>query len=867
MEQWHSCKQIAKDAVLLFRLGDFYEAFYDDAALIARELSLTLTQRQGIPMAGVPFHASDGYIDKLVAKGHRVALAEQMGDPKKTKGLVKREIARVVTPGSLITSHLLCETKNNYFASIMQVGQRFGLALIDLTTSEFRVVELASLQELRAECFRFQPAEILTSERFHSQNTHFFNDLKLSYQVLVTATDDWRFDHQVACSSLLNHFRVQSLDGFGLRGSVAAINAAGALLQYLREVLSQPIDHLSTLQPYSTGSYVAIDSNSQRNLELTASLHDGSRKHTLLEVLDATVTPMGGRLLTRWIKQPLLDVVTIGHRQEAIADLIADPTYGNALRQQLEAIRDLERLTMKVQSGYALPRDLVALRQSLLPLPQIKQTLQPFTALLLQQQQALLHTVPEVVDLLTRAIVDEPPLRVGEGTVFRDGYHAGIDELRGLSRDSQSWMAKYQCHLREATGIKSLKVGYTRLFGYYIEVSRGQVEKMPDTFERRQTLANAERYITPELKEYEGKVLTAEEQLGALEVQLFTELLRQLATSAAAIAQSAAALAVVDCLQSLALVAHRQGYTRPLVDTSDQLLIEAGRHPVIENLHLGEKFVPNDTTLNSADQRLMVITGPNMAGKSTFLRQVALIVIMAQIGSFVPAARAQLGVIDKVFTRIGASDDLSRGHSTFMVEMTETANILNNATDRSLVILDEIGRGTSTYDGISIAWAVAEHLLNTPGKKAKTLFATHYWELTELEGRIPGAVNYNIAVRECDDRVIFLRKIVRGGADKSYGIHVGALAGLPQPVLMRARQILAQLEEGASRRGSLEATTLRRLPATRAHRQSDEVQLLLFEPPRSVERALAEALAKLDIDHLTPVQALAKLIELKRKLK
>lgn len=865
MEQWHSCKQMARDALLLFRLGDFYEAFYEDAALIARELSLTLTQRQGIPMAGVPFHASDAYIDKLVAKGYRVALAEQMSDPKKTKGLVKREVSRVVTPGALVTSNLLCDNKNNYFASVMQVGQRFGLAFVDLTTSEFRVTELDQLHALRAECFRFQPAEVLTSERFYAQNATFFNDLKLSYPVLITTTDDWRFDHQVACSYLMNHFQVHSLDGFGLRGAVAAINAAGALLQHLREILSQPVDHLNRLQPYTTANYMAIDAHSQCNLELTRSLHDGSRKTTLLEVLDETVTPMGGRLIARWIKQPLLDVAEIRQRQDAVGELMSNLTVASALKQHLDGIRDLERLNMKVQSGYALPRDLVALRHSLMRLPHIKEALRQISSSLIREHEALIQTVPEVVELLARAITDEPPLRVGEGTLFRSGYHLGIDELRSLNQDSQSWMAQYQHQLREATGIKTLKVGYTRPTGYFIEISRGQVDRVPDTFERRQMLANAERFTTRELKGYETKVLTAEDQLSTLETQLFGELLRQLAVSAAAIAQTASALAVIDCIQSLAQVAHRQGYTKPVVDESDQLVIESGRHPVIENLHLGEKFIPNDTHLNDTE-RLLIITGPNMAGKSTFLRQVALVVIMAQIGSFVPAAKAHVGKIDQVFTRIGASDDLSRGHSTFMVEMTETANILHNATSRSLVILDEIGRGTSTYDGISIAWAVAEYLLTTPEKRAKTLFATHYWELTELEGRVPGAVNYNIAVRECDDRVLFLRKIVRGRADKSYGIHVGALAGLPQPVLMRARQVLTQLEESASRRGKSEAIVLRHLPAARAHPQSQEVQLLLFEPPRPAEKALAEALAQLDVDNMTPVQALAKLVELKGKI-
>lgn len=866
MGQWHACKQLAQSAVLLFRLGDFYEAFYEDAVLLAKELGLTLTQRQGVPMAGVPFHSSDSYIDKLVGKGYRVAVAEQMEDPKKTKGIVKREITRVVTPGSLVTSNLLVDKQNNYFASIIQVGKRYGLALLDLTTADFRVSEFDSLEDLRSECYRFQPAEFLTSQRFQEQHAALFKDLRLTYSFLVTPLDDWHFDHQITYSFLVDHLKVQSLDGFGLRGAVVAINAAGALLHYIQESLSMPIAHICSIQPYSTAQFMALDPTSQRNLELTASLQDGGRKNTLLEILDRTMTPMGGRLIAQWIKQPLLAVDAISSRQDAVEELTVSLQVLEQVRQQLDAVRDLERLIMKVQSGFAQPRDLVALRHSLQPLPGVKSTLQEAKAALLKGQESLIQPLPELVDQLTKALVDEPPLKVGEGAIFRDGYHSGVDELRLLSRDSQSWMARYQAQLRENTGIKTLKVGYTRMFGYYIEVSRGQVSKMPETFERRQTLVSAERYITRELKEYEVKVLTAEEQLGALEKELFNELRLQIARYAQPIRETAAALAVIDCLCALAHTAHLQGYTRPLVDESSLLQIIGGRHPVIENLHLGEKFVPNDTLLNDQDQRLILITGPNMAGKSTYLRQVALITIMAQIGSFVPAEQAHIGLIDKVFTRIGASDDLSRGQSTFMVEMMETANILNNATDRSLVILDEIGRGTSTYDGVSIACAVAEYLLITEGKRAKTLFATHYFELTELEPRIPGAMNYNIAVRECDDRVIFLRKIIRGSADKSYGIHVGALAGLPQPVLMRARQILSQLEEGAKRSGGLESRPSKRLPAVKVGKSS-EVQLLLFEPSPKGERELVEELRLLDLDHLTPVQAHAKLAELKIKLK
>ncbi len=832
MLQWQACKQTAGSAVLLFRMGDFYEAFYDDAALISRELDLTLTRRQEIPMSGVPYHCCETYIDQLVSKGYRVAIAEQTEDPKKVKGLVKREVVRVVTPGTVINSSLLSENSNNFFAAVTRVGSVFSLAALDLTTADFRVIELESEQDLLNELYRLHPTELLTPRKFQEKHPILLEEFKLTYNCLITPYEDWRFEHQSAYDFLVSHFQVHSLDGLGLRGMVSAINAAGALLGYLQEVLYLPIEHVKSIQTYSTAHYMALDRATQRNLELIEPLHrEGSRKNTLLGLLDKTGTPMGGRLLRNWIKRPLLSMEEITKRQDAIQAFLTHSAAIDQLSQLIEGVRDMERLMMRISSGYASPRDLAALRVSFEPLPAIKLLLQKLrsAAPLIQEMEQNLDDLPAMINLIAQAIVDEPPIRVSDGKIFRDGFHRELDELRAISRDSQSWLAAYQIRLRDETGIKTIKVGFNRMSGYYIEVSKGQAERMPEFFQRRQTLTNAERFITPELKDFETKILTAEERIASLENELFNAVRLEVAKYAAPVMRTAQALAAIDCLRALSEAARLHHYTRPIVDNSSLLHIVEGRHPVIEGSGAGEKFIPNDTELDNQDNRLFIITGPNMAGKSTYIRQVALITIMAQMGSFVPAKTAHIGLVDKVFTRIGASDDLSRGQSTFMVEMTETANILNNATARSLVILDEIGRGTSTYDGISIAWAVAEHLLLTEERMAKTLFATHYWELTKLEGKIPGAVNYNIAVHESADHIIFLRKIVRGGTDKSYGIHVARLAGLPSPVIARAKEILTHLEENANRKSAFEPTARAKKPLSRPKPQGD-LQLTFFEP-------------------------------------
>jgi DNA mismatch repair protein MutS len=826
MAQWHACKKMAEGAVLLFRMGDFYEAFYEDAILLAKELDLTLTKRTDIPMSGVPHHTSEGYIDRLVARGYRVAVAEQMEDPKLAKGLVQRQVTRMVTPGTLINSSLLSDRANNYLASVMRIGSLFGLAFLDLTTAEFRTIEFEKEQELLNELYRLQPAECVTSRKFREKHGALFENCSF----ITTEQEDWRFEHQIAHDTLLRHFKVRTLDGFGLRGQLAAINAAGALLNYLQEVLMLPTGHISQIQPYTNSDRMAIDPATQRHLELICPQFEGQRTPTLLSILDQTETPMGARLLKHWIVQPLMSVEEIGLRQDSVEALLRQPQILERVNEQLKKVRDLERLMMKISSGYATPRDIVALKESLLPLPALKSLLQPLTpaSTFISQDEADLEPLPELVQLIERALVDAPPLRLSDGGLFREGFNRELDELRSINLDHKAWIARYQNHLREETGIRTLKVGYTKMFGYYIEVSKGQAERVPDFFQRRQTLVNAERFITPDLKNYENKVLHAEERIAAIESELFASLRQEVAKEAEKVLRTAKAVARLDCFQSLALVAARLGYIRPIVDQSGLLQIVGGRHPVIEAANLAETFVPNDTLLDDQSSRLLLITGPNMAGKSTYIRQVALIVIMAQMGAFVPAKSAKIGVIDKLFSRIGASDDLARGQSTFMVEMTETANILNNATSRSLVILDEIGRGTSTYDGISIAWAIAEYLLTTEGRQAKTLFATHYWELTKLEEKMPGAVNYHVAVHEAQDQIIFLRKIVRGGTDRSYGIHVAQLAGLPQEVLVRAREILVHLEENANRKSAFEPSPSKRLPPPKIKSLPSTMQLTFF---------------------------------------
>lgn len=789
MLQWHSCKQKAGSSLLLFRMGDFYEAFYEDAETLARVTEVTLTQRQSIPMAGIPFHSAEGYIDKLVQAGVCVAIAEQTEDPKTAKGLVKREIVKIVTPGTLVSSSLLSENKNNYFASITQIGSLFGLSFIDVTTSDFKAIEAEGLDKIKNELFALQPAEILASKKFIDRNQSFFDDLKLSFNFLLTAQDEWTFDYQLAYTNLVEHFKVHNLDGFGLKGQNSAINAAGSLLTYLKDGLSLCLSHIRSLSTFNPASYLSIDRTTLKNLELIESSQAGSKKHSLFGVLDNTQTPMGARLLRNWILQPLLDLNQINKRQNAVEALLNNTSK---IFDILKYIKDLQRLLMRTETFIASPRDILALKTSLEYIPYLKESLNNVDTSLLNEIKEQLFDLRELTNYLHKALNDEVPTKISDGNIFKTGFNQKLDELRGIGANGKSWLIDYQNKLREETQIKTLKVNFTSAFGYFIEVSKGQAIKMPTSFQRRQTLVNAERFTTPELKEYEEKVLSAEDLRVKLESELFKELCSHITAYSLKIHSIAQAVAHIDTLAALAHTAKYWGYTKPILDNSSELNILAGRHPIIESTLLQQSFTPNDTLLNDKESRLIILTGPNMAGKSTYIRQVALIALMAHMGSFVPAKFAHIGLIDKIFTRIGASDDLTRGQSTFMVEMTETANILNHATTKSLVILDEIGRGTSTYDGISIAWSTAEYLLKD--LKPRTLFATHYFELTALEEEHYGAQNFNVIVSEDKEGITFLHKIAKGCAAKSYGIHVAKLAGMPSSVIDRAKMILNDLE-------------------------------------------------------------------------
>lgn len=793
MAQWHACKASAPDAILFFRLGDFYEAFHEDAELISRELDLTLTKRQEIPMAGVPHHICDAYIDKLVAKGYRVAIAEQMEDPKETKGIVKREIVRIVTPGTVINSALVEDKKQNFVACIVQLNQIWSLAFLDITTADFYVAEFEKKEALFDELSRIEPKELIVSSKWKENQPELVQELRQILRPTFHFLSSTHFDHQIALHFLCKHFDSSTLDRFGLKGMVGGINAAGALLAYVQEELKLPIDHIRTLSLWQNQQYMMVDKTTQRHLELTAPLHHGQKEATLLYWIDETKTPMGGRLLRKWLLHPLLSVEEIRARQDAIEALFTHFPLLLEIRRHLAEVQDLERLLMKIETGFASPRDLVALRLSLEQVPPLSEKLKTIQASLLKGAIEAFSDTSSITDTIARALVDQPPLRLSDGGTFKRGYDPELDELLTIKADSNEWIANYQTHLRETLGIKTIKIGYTKAFGYFIEVSRAQADKIPPTFHRRQTLVTGERFISEELKNFEYKILSADEKIAVIETRLFLELRELIKAHAEKIRLIAQSIGQIDCFASLARVAKERSYVRPLVDQSDRFDIKAGRHPVVE-AGQEESFIPNDTKLDNLENQLAIITGPNMAGKSTFIRQAALLALLAQMGSFIPAKSAHIGIIDRLFSRIGASDDLTRGQSTFMVEMTETANILHHATDRSLIILDEIGRGTSTYDGISIAWAVAEFLLNTPGKKAKTLFATHYFELTALAQKYPSAFNLNVAVEEADDTVVFLRQIRPGIADKSYGIHVARLAGLPQKVLISAQKKLQELE-------------------------------------------------------------------------
>jgi DNA mismatch repair protein MutS len=840
-QQYLDTKRQYPDAILFFRLGDFYETFDEDAEIVSRELDIVLTSRpvgggMRVPLAGIPYHAVDNYLSRLIEKGYHVAIAEQVGD-QPAKGIFPRKVVRVVTPGTLIEPNLLPGDANNYLAAIVIDDQKAAVAYADISTGEFAVTELeyADGAPLRAELTRLRPAEIIHPDNLVLPNGSGGH---------TSPSPAWRFEPGRCTESLLTHFNTSTLEGFGMKSTPLAIRAAGGILQYLKETEPAALALLTSLRLYSLNEFMTLDAATRRNLELTETLR-GEVKGSLLGVLDDTITPMGKRLLRAWVSQPLLDLPKIHNRQNGVEFFFASGMLRAELRATLKPLADLERLTNRILSGHAQPRDLVALRETLKRIPAILAVL-PSGAAPIQTTLKLLSPCSEALALLEDSIADDPPATTQNTGMIRPGYSAELDGVISASAHARDWINNLEAIERDRTGIKTLKVGYNKVFGYYIEISAGQAANAPSNYIRKQTLVNAERYITPEMKEYETLVLNAEERIREIELRLFKEACAQLASFTAQLLNTARALAELDCLSALAEAAALGGYTRPEVLAEDVLEVRDGRHAVVENLLKGERYVPNDIIFEPGE-RVRVITGPNMSGKSTYLRQVALITLMAQMGSFVPAASAKIGLVDRIFTRIGAQDEIHAGQSTFMVEMIETANILHHATPRSLLILDEIGRGTSTYDGVSIAWAVVEHIHNHPHLRAKTLFATHYHELTQLADLLPGVRNYNVAVTEAEGRVVFLHKIIPGGADRSYGIHVAQLAGLPRPVIQRADEIMSELEKTSGRAVKINPVAAQ--------------QVALFPETNP----LLDEIKGLDINSLSPIEALNKLFEWQKK--
>ena len=847
-KQYLDIKKKYPGAIVLFRLGDFYETFDEDARIVSKELGIVLTGRemgkgQRIPMAGIPYHALDNYLGRLVNHGHKVAISEQLTEPGATKGIVERDVVRVVTPGTIVEPGLLDSKRNNYLAALVLGNDAAGIAYIDITTSEFAVTQLP-LSRALPELERLRPSEIIAPEGAD------LTSMELSAP--VSRLEDYWFGTDTAQKTLLDHFRVTTLDGYGCSRLPLAVSAAGAIVHYIQETQKGAAGQLVRLSTYSTESYMALDEQTQRNLEIFRNSRTGTVEGSLLSVIDLTKTAMGSRLLKRWLGQPLFDIDELTKRQDAIAWFHGNALARNEIAALLAKIPDLERLINRVRGNMVSPRELVALRRSLEEIPRLIGIIDGSPGC----NRDELKPCPEVVALIAQAVDDEPSPILIDGNVIRKGFSEELDSLRLASQNGRQFLANLERQEQEKTGIKSLKVGYNRVFGYYIEVSNSNLPQVPQHYIRKQTLTNGERFFTPELKEYESLILNARDRIAELESDIFRRICAQVATSSERILGVAGAIACIDVSSSLAEVAVRQSYVRPELTAGKEIVIKEGRHPVVERNLAGSTFVPNDTYLSNDDTQLVILTGPNMAGKSTYLKQVALLVLLAQIGSFVPAASAKIGLVDRIFTRVGAGEDIAAGQSTFMVEMVETANILNNATPRSLIILDEIGRGTSTYDGLAIARAVVEYLHNHPGLGSKTLFATHYHELVELAGYLPRVKNFNVAVTEEKGEVIFLRKIVPGGVDKSYGIHVAQLAGMPKSVVHRAREVLADLED--DKRKTL-SVPLRK--SRRPEIETQQLSLLGQKPP-----FLAE-LEKLDINSMTPLEALTKLYELQKKAK
>ncbi|WP_078809815.1 DNA mismatch repair protein MutS [Selenihalanaerobacter shriftii] len=879
MQQYFSIKNKYEDAILLFRLGDFYEMFADDAKLAAKELELTLTSRnkgkgKKTPMAGIPYHSTESYIATLIEKGYRVAICEQVEDPSEASGLVKREVVRVITPGTVIDNEFLDDKSNNYLATVTAGKNVFGFAIVDISTGEFTVTELSGKRaaaNLIDELARINPAECLIDPQIY-QESEIVTYIKQQIDPILNDIDE-RFNYRQAYDLLTDHFNVSSLEGFGCEGLDLAIEAAGATLDFLIETQKRTLNHLNQLSTYSTQDYMVLDANTRRNLELTKTIRDQDYKGSLLWVLDQTVTAMGGRKLRKWIEQPLLKPEEINGRLDAVNEIKDNIFLKEELKELLDQVYDIERLIGKVTYGSANARDLIALKSSINVLPKVEELLNNFSVPKLQDLKGKLDILEDVHSLIEQSIQEEPPVTVREGGLIKMGYDEELDEFKKAMTEGKDWITNLEQQEKERTGIKSLKVGFNKVHGYYIEVTKANIDLVPDNYERKQTLSNSERYITPELKEKEAKILGAEEKSVELEYQLFTGIRDKVGNETKRIQKVADILARLDVIVSLAEVALNNDYSRPAVNASDVIEIEAGRHPVVEEMLEEENFVPNDTYADCDQDRFLIVTGPNMSGKSTYMRQVALITLMAQIGSFFPAKNAEIGIVDRIFTRVGASDDLTTGQSTFMVEMNEVANILNNATKNSLIILDEVGRGTSTYDGLSIAWAVTEYISNPNNIGAKSLFATHYHELTELESKLAGVKNYNVAVKEEGDDIAFLRKIIPGRANDSYGIEVAKLAGVPNPVIKRANQILDKLEsESDNYQRVNEDEPVERIKESKneeivkdnKQKKDNLTQLALFNPQNA---EFLKELSDLDIMSMTPLEAMNKLHQLQQEAK
>ena len=869
----HYCqtKCAYKDSILFYRLGDFYEMFFEDAKTVSRELELTLTGKdcglsERAPMCGIPYHAAETYINRLIDKGYKVAICEQVEDPKTAKGIVKREVTRVVTPGTNLNMQELDEGKNNYLMAIVCVGDHFGVSTADITTGDCYVTEIDEERKLWDEINKFVPAEIICNDAFLVSGVD-VDDLRNRLHISVFALESWYFGDDLCKQTLLEHFKISSLEGLGLADYDSGVIAAGSLFRYLLDTQKNTMEHMNKIIPYTTERYMVIDSSSRRNLELVETLREKQKRGSLLWVLDKTKTAMGARMLRSFVEQPLIDADAINERLDAVTELNMQAMLREEIREYLNPVYDLERLVSRISYRSANPRDLLAFKMSLEMIPHIKNLLANFTSPLLVRINEQMDGLEDLYTLLEASITEDPPLAVKEGGIIREGYNEQVDTYRNSKTQGKSWLAQLEAEEKEKTGIRNLKIKYNKVFGYYLEVTNSFKNLVPEYYTRKQTLTNAERYITPKLKELEDMILGAEDKLFALEYDLFCQVREELAAQIPRIQETAKAIAQLDVYASLSVVAQRNNYVRPTVNTKGVIGIKNGRHPVVEKMINNDMFIANDTYLDNGSKRVSVITGPNMAGKSTYMRQTALIVLMAQIGSFVPAEKAKIGVVDRIFTRVGASDDLASGQSTFMVEMTEVANILRNATAKSLLILDEIGRGTSTFDGLSIAWAVIEHISNTKLLGAKTLFATHYHELTELEGKIPGVNNYCIAVKERGDDIVFLRKIVKGGADKSYGIQVAKIAGVPDSVLDRAKELVDELvhTDITSTFKDLAENSRKTKPKAVHYDEVDLEQISLFDTVQ--DQDIIEELKNLDITMLTPMDAMNTLYRLQNKLK